>query len=136
DVGVGRIVENLVGSARLLTVFLLGGMLSSLTVLTVMGLGLTHNAVLVGASGAIFAILGLEAMRQLINWLKSRDILDRQELVLLIVIVVAQFSIDLSIPEISFTAHASGLLAGMIIGLVLALANVGRLEQNSDGIIT
>jgi rhomboid protease GluP len=133
---VGRIVENLVGSARLLTVFLLGGMLSSLTVLTVMGLGFTHYAVLVGASGAIFAILGLEAMRQLINWLKSRDILDRQELVLLVVIVVAQFSIDLSVPEISFTAHASGLVAGMIIGLVMALANGGRLEQNSEGMIT
>jgi rhomboid protease GluP len=133
---VGRIVENLVGSARLLTVFLLGGIMSSLAVLAGMKLGLTHEAVLIGASGAIFAILGLEATRELLNWWRSRDILDRRELVLLIVIVVAQFTIDLSIPEISFTAHASGLLAGMIIGLVMALANGGRLEQNSDGVIT
>lgn len=133
---VGRIVENLVGSARLLAAFLLGGVMSSLAVLAAMKLGLTHEAVLIGASGAIFAILGLEATRELLNWWRSRDILDRRELMLLIVIVVAQFSIDLSIPEISFTAHASGLLAGMIIGLALALANGGRLEQNSDGIIT
>ncbi len=133
---VGRIVENLVGSARLLTAFLLGGMMSSLAVLAAMWLGLTHYAVLIGASGAIFAILGLEATRQLLNWLRSRDILDRRELVLLVVIVVVQFSIDLSIPEISFTAHASGLIAGMIIGFVMALANGGRLEQNSQGAVT
>ncbi|MEJ2118054.1 MAG: rhomboid family intramembrane serine protease, partial [Alphaproteobacteria bacterium] len=120
---VGRIVENLVGSVRLLTVFLLGGMISSLAVLAAMAFGLTHYAVLIGASGAIFAILGLEASRQMLNWLKSRDILDSRELMLLLVIVFVQFSIDLSIPEISFTAHASGLLGGLIIGLVMALTN-------------
>lgn len=126
---VGRMVENLTGSVRMLTAYLFGGVLSSSAVLAAMWFDLTQHAVLVGASGAIFAVLGLEAARQLINWLRSRDVLDRRELLVLGAVVLMQFWIDLSVPEISLTAHASGFLGGVLIGVGLAAANGWRLER-------
>lgn len=128
---VGRMVENLVGSVRMFIVYLLGGVISSAAVLTGMWLGATNDAVLVGASGAIFAILGLEVARQGLNWFHSRDVLDRRELIVLFLIVAIQFGIDLSIPEISFTAHASGFIAGIVLGLIMALFGGGRLVRRA-----
>lgn len=117
-----RLIETMIGLRWLLATFFLGGLLSSATVLVAMYTGLTGFGVLVGASGAIFALVGIETARQIVAWWRTGDILDRRRVLLLAVIIVIQLAIDLSIPGISVTAHISGFIVGLLLGFVRAAA--------------
>ena len=117
----GRIVETTEGSWRLAATYFIGGGASSLATLGWISWAEAGNAVLLGASGAVFAILGVEAARLLFKWRRSRDVLDRRQLYLIGVILLVQFTIDLSVPQVSFVAHLSGLLAGLLLGTISVL---------------
>ena len=112
----GGLVETRQSGARLFAAYLLGGTASSLATLGWIFWAEAGNAVLMGASGAIFAILGVEAARRLTAWHRSRTLGDRQQLWFLGLILLVQFAIDLSVPEISLAAHLSGLVAGLLLG--------------------
>ncbi len=118
----GRDCEARVGSLRMLTAYLGGGLASSAGVLGVMWIGWSQPAVLVGASGAIFALIGYEVVRRLIGWTRYRDALDGRGLVIIAIVLVIQFVIDINIPQISLAAHAIGLAAGLLIGALLELS--------------
>ncbi|MGQ0674281.1 MAG: rhomboid family intramembrane serine protease [Hyphomicrobium sp.] len=115
----GRIVETAFGWQRYLIIYLLGGVLSTAAVFALMQWGSVAPAVLIGASGAIFAVFGAEAARQVAVWRRSRDALDRRQLVNLVLIMLVQVVIDFSVPEISATAHLSGFATGFLLGLAL-----------------
>ena len=117
----GRAFERRFGSLRLLLVFVLGGLASSAFVLWTMWSGYARPAVLVGASGAIFAVFGCEVAWQLVNWLRTRDASDARGLVSAAIVLAIQVAFDLSIPEVSLAAHASGLVAGFALGLAFAI---------------
>jgi membrane associated rhomboid family serine protease len=53
--------------------------------------------------------------------LRHRDVLDGKNLLMIGVIVALQVAVDLSVPQVSLAAHASGLVAGAIIGALLTL---------------
>jgi rhomboid protease GluP len=112
----GSWAETAFGRRTMLFAYLLGGAVSSLCVLGLMWSGHLPDGVLVGASGAIFTIFGLIAARHIRQWIQSRDLIDRRRVTLLAIVLLVQFTIDLSIPQISFTAHASGLALGLAIG--------------------
>lgn len=111
-----RIVEATVGPLWLIAAFVIGAVASSGAVLAAMTSGLTTEGVLVGASGAIFALVGLETARIVAAWRRTRDELDRRRVVLLVIVMVLQTVIDLSVPEISLTAHLSGFVTGLLLG--------------------
>ena len=111
-----RIVETTVGPLWLIATFVIGAVASSAAVLAAMTSGLTSEGVLVGASGAIFALVGLETARIVAAWRRTRDELDRRRVVLLVIVMVLQTVIDLSVPEISLTAHLSGFATGLFLG--------------------
>lgn len=117
----GRIVEATLGPLRTVAGFFVGGTASSAAVLAAMEWGYTEQAILIGASGGIFALFGIEVAMQLARWRRSRDILDRRRVILLAVVMLMQIVIDISMPEISMTAHLSGFAAGLLIGTLFVV---------------
>lgn len=119
----GRDTEAAFGSWRMLLIYVVGGIGSSALVLWLMANGYSDQAVLVGASGAIFALFGAIVARRLVAWLVSRDVQDLRAIMQLGVIVAIQAAIDLSVPQISFAAHAGGLIAGVLLGALLVVTD-------------
>ncbi len=118
----GRPCEQSYGSLRMLVIYVLGGLSSCGFVLWLALSGHAEPAVLIGASGAIMALFGALVARRLVSWLRYRDPLDRRTLVLLPAILLLQLAADLSSPQVSLAAHASGFLAGLLIGMVMSFA--------------
>jgi rhomboid protease GluP len=115
----GRDCESRSGSVRFLVVYLMGGVSSSAAVLALMWYRWTAPAVLIGASGAIFALIGFEVANRLLAWLSRRDAVDSRGLIIIAIVLVVQFGIDLSLPQVSLGAHASGFVAGMVLGSLM-----------------
>lgn len=113
----GRMVEAAYGSSRMALIYGLGGLASMACVLVMMRTGTIEAGFLVGASGAIMALFGAWAGRLIVIWRRSRDVLDRQPAVLMVIIMAVQCAVDLSVPQISFTGHISGFAAGFVLGL-------------------
>ncbi len=116
----GRLCERLFGSLRMALIYALGGLASSGFVVWLATTG--EPSVLVGASGAIMALFGGLVGRSVITWLRSRDSLDGRNLVLLGAIALMQVIADLATPQVSLAAHASGFVAGCVIGTLLSLS--------------
>lgn len=85
---------------------------------------------LVGASGAIFGLVGAQLVLLAQGWRRLRSRFARLRLANLGLIVLLQAAIDLSTPEISFAAHAAGLLLGLA---ATALAVPGRTRRERLG---
>jgi rhomboid protease GluP len=109
----GTQVEQLYGSARFLTIYLLAGLWGSLASFA---LGPNLSA---GASGAIFGLLGtmLAFLR------RHRDMLGdwgRQRMLNLWGIAIFNLVLGFTVPGIDNLAHLGGLLAGALLGWLLA----------------
>lgn len=117
----GRAVERSFGSLHMAAIYALGGLASSAFVLWLAATGNSEPAVLVGASGAIMALFGGLAGRSLVMWLRHRDMLDGRNLGMLAVVAALQVAVDLATPQVSLAAHASGIVAGAVIGALLTL---------------
>jgi rhomboid protease GluP len=117
----GRAVEARFGTWRMLAVYLTGGIGSCAFVLGLMHAGVIEGDFLVGASGAIMALFGALAAYQFVTWLRTRDVLDRRPVLALAGVVLLQFAIDMSIPQVSLAGHASGMAIGFLAALPLAL---------------
>lgn len=126
----GRLLEPMLGSVRMLAIYLAGAVLSSIFVLWLMASGYTAYGLLVGASGAIFALLGAEATIVLLQWWRDPENFDRRKFSTLAVMLGLQIAIDLSVPNVSFAAHVSGFFAGMIAALALVPRVRRRLQTN------
>ncbi len=113
----GRLLEPILGLPRMLVIYLVGGLASSAFVLWLMTIGDTGYGLLVGASGAIFALLGAEAALVLTSWLHDRASFDSRKLSSLAMMLTLQVVIDLSVPNISFAAHVSGFVTGLAVML-------------------
>ncbi|WP_448951442.1 rhomboid family intramembrane serine protease [Labrys neptuniae] len=122
----GRMLENAIGSLRFGVIYLAGGLISMGGVFALMQAGIVEPDLLVGASGAIFALIGAIALRRLADFLATRHIADRQSLSLIAIVLVIQATIDLSLPQISFSAHGIGFVAGIALAWLLGLARASR----------
>ena len=67
------------------------------------------------------ALFGAIAAHRLETWLRHRKEADRQALMLLPVVLVLQVAADLATPSVSLAGHASGFVAGLLIGAALSL---------------
>jgi membrane associated rhomboid family serine protease len=122
----GWLYETSLGSIRTLAIYLIGGIASSACVLWLMSTGGVRYGVLVGASGAIFALVGAEIVRRLFDWLRSRDAVDLRGLVVLASALLIEVAVDLNVTEISFAGHAAGFVTGAALGLVMMIATPWR----------
>ena len=109
----GSFVEEAFGRSRMLALYLLSGVSGGLAYLYLGG----FNTPAVGASGAIFGllggVLGYALRRGTFSW---QNPLIRQLLMLLALNLYLGFSI----PNISNTAHLGGLAGGFAFGLLVA----------------
>lgn len=113
----GGFVEALYGRPRLVALYVLGGVLSGLSVVF-----LTPREtplVLLGASGAIMALGGAVLAALLVRRDLRQTPIGRSNMIMLLILFTLQVLFDAFTPEVSGTAHASGLLAGFLLGALL-----------------
>lgn len=111
----GMEAERMFGTARFLAVYLLAGLAGSIA-----SYMFNPAALSVGASGAIFGLLGALAAfsfsaRSLIGWEASK-----MQLGQMATLVVINLAFGLAVPNIDNSAHIGGLLVGGLAGLGLA----------------
>jgi membrane associated rhomboid family serine protease len=108
----GNIVETEIGRARYIAIFVIGGLFAS-TASFVFGL---QNVPGVGASGAIFAVLGAffgyAWRRRELEFYQARI-----RNVVVLIVINALFAFQIS--SIDWHAHAGGFVAGVVLGLAV-----------------
>jgi rhomboid protease GluP len=114
---IGPGLERAIGSIRFGICYLLAGLGSGIGVLLLRLGGLNSAEQLVGASGCVMGLVGVWAGLLLRH--RHAPMAGRR-LKNILVIVAIQTAFDLSTPQISMAAHMSGLLTGVMLGLVFA----------------
>ena len=110
-------LERIIGSTRFAIGYLLAGLGSSAGVVMLHVLGLTAATQLVGASGCVMGVIGISAgllLRHRQTPLAGRRLRE------ILLIVAFQTVFDLSTPQVSLSAHLSGFVTGLAIGMVFA----------------
>jgi membrane associated rhomboid family serine protease len=113
----GPPLERSIGTTRFTACYLISGLASSAGVVVLTVMGLVHVAQLVGASGCIMGIVGAWA-GFLVRHRHAPHA--RQRLANVAMIIAIQTAFDLSTPQVSMAAHLCGLIAGFVLGLILA----------------
>ena len=119
----GPPLENAIGTVRFAICYLVAGLGSSLGVVLLWRLGWTRTDFLVGASGCVMGIVGAWG-----GWLlRHRHApIVRRRLTSLAFIVLLQTAFDFYTPQVSMTAHLSGLITGLLLGLFIARNSPAR----------
>src|SRR5438477_274214 len=113
----GPPLERSIGTIRFVVCYLISGLASGVGVVGLTLIWLVQPAQLIGASGAIMGIVGAWAG----FLMRHRHAPNaKQRLGNVVMIVVIQIAFDLSTPQVSMSAHLCGLVAGFLLGLVLA----------------
>ena len=113
----GPPLERSIGTIRFLVCYLISGLASSAGVVTLTEVGLVQVGQLIGASGCILGVVGAWAGLLLRH---RHAPFAKQRLANIGLIVAIQIAFDLSTPQISMAAHMCGLVAGFLLGFLLA----------------
>ena len=111
----GSLYEIMFGTRRFLFIYFTAGIVASITSF----LRLAPFASSVGASGAIFGILGafIFSVRRSPRWRTDR--VARSIVRQLIFFGLANIAIGMSVPKIDLAAHLGGLVTGLLLGALL-----------------
>ncbi len=113
----GPPLERAIGTMRFAACYLISGLGSSVGLVALMTLGFIQATQVIGASGCIMGVVGAWAG----FLLRHRHApLAKQRLANIGLIVAIQVAFDLSTPQVSMAAHMCGLVAGFLLGLILA----------------
>jgi rhomboid protease GluP len=124
---VGPWLERAIGHWRFALLYLGSGLGSMAAVLVLMRAGGVAPGLLVGASGAILGLVGAEVALLVRGWRGRKSRLAARRLLAMMVIIALQIVFDLTTPQVSFAAHASGFVVGAC--LVGLLALISRRSQ-------
>lgn len=108
---VGPMIENLYGKTKYIAIYLVSGIISSLFSF------LFSPSVSIGASGAIFGLLGVV----LVFAIKERKRVGKNFFMNIASVVALNLFIGLSVPGIDNFAHLGGLLSGITLGTLVSL---------------
>lgn len=111
---IGPFVEKLYGKYRYMCIYFVCGIVSSLCSF------LFSDYVSIGASGAIFGLLGIV----FVFALKERKRIGKGFLMNIVSVVVMNLIIGISLPGIDNFAHLGGLLSGVALGFLLKLKDM------------
>jgi rhomboid protease GluP len=118
----GGRVERALGGPRTALVYLAAGTLGMVAHTLLVALGLMPPAIMVGASGGVMGLAGAAGAIALGGWRRQGVAAARRELGFIVLLVVAQAAMDLSLPGVSFLAHAVGAAGGFALaGLMVDL---------------
>lgn len=129
----GPFVERALGRAKFVALYLLAGLAGSTTLLVFQltveraqlsareaasfgDVALKLYPPAVGASGCVMGVIGATMAILGRAWLKERAAVAGSRLMLLVLMIGVQTVIDLTQKQISFKAHAAGLVAGLVFG--------------------
>ncbi len=112
----GSAVEKTMGRWRLLAVFLVGGALGNF-----LSASVAHYDVAIGASGGIFAVIGAFGVGVWRLRSPMYFALRRRLMMLLAVMVAADFAIGGLEPQVDNLAHVGGFAAGILLASVFAI---------------
>jgi membrane associated rhomboid family serine protease len=106
----GIYLERIVGHIRLLFIYLVSGVIS-----TIASFYLAPHAISVGASGALFGLVGAYSTfilmhRRAMNWQGIPAIIE------LIIIIGFNLGLGLVVPNVDNSAHVGGLISGCFLG--------------------
>ena len=121
----GPPLERSIGTGRFLACYLISGLGSGAGVVVLTELGLVQVGQVIGASGCIMGVVGAWAGFLLRHHHEPRA---KQRLANIGLIVLIQIAFDVSTPQISMASHMCGLVAGFVLGLILA-PRTGRISQ-------
>lgn len=121
---IGVWVEQMLGRWRTLLIYFAAGIGSAAFV----ALSLSANETLVGASGAIFGLVGAQIVLLARGLRRRRSRLAQQRLITLGLVILLQVLFDLATPEVSGAAHMAGLVTG---ALVASLVMLGRARPDA-----
>lgn len=111
---IGFALERRWGCWRLLLIYVLGGLLGN----CLSSLGGSYNVVSVGASGALFALVGAALSWITYNYRDSPNAV--REVVLLLIILVCNVITGVFVPNIDNYCHGGGFLGGLLLGVAAA----------------
>jgi membrane associated rhomboid family serine protease len=115
----GELIHQYFDDKKLLIVYVFSAIMGATFSVVSVLLGLRYDSVSVGASGAVFGLLG---MIMTSSWKSDRNpegIALPIDYVQLLPYVVFSLIIGFLIPGINNSAHIGGLLGGMILGLII-----------------
>jgi rhomboid protease GluP len=116
----GSDVERALGRWRTAAIYAVSGLLSMATILLLVAAGWMKPDLTVGASGAIFGLLGAQLAILAVGWRRLRSPASVGRLRALLLVIGLQVAFDLSTPEIASAAHAAGGVVGLLMTLLLA----------------
>ena len=114
----GPMVEFALGWRRFLLLYLLTG-LGSMAVVLALTATVREPGLLVGASGAIMGLIGATGALLLRGWRRDKARAARRRLGGVLVIVLVQSTFDTVVPQVSMTAHLSGVALGFLVAFAL-----------------
>jgi rhomboid protease GluP len=117
---IGVWVEQMLGRWRTLVIYFAAGLGSAAFVLE----SLPSDTVMVGASGAIFGLVGAQIALLGEAWRRHRSRHAGQRLFNLGLIILLQIAFDLATPEVSGGAHAAGLVTGLAAAVLVMLGHL------------
>ena len=136
---IGELVEYYYGGKKLFVTYIIGGiggaLLTYLTSLpTFLALGLSYNSFSLGASGSIFALLGLLVGGTLKRRRYGADLPFKTSDLLIYIIPVILISFIPGL-NINIWSHIGGLIAGVILGYIFD-HTIGNVDTNFQKILT
>lgn len=123
----GRQVERYYGSLKYLFIYLVSGLLGSVFSAVFM----SANTLSIGASGAIFGLLGSIAYFSYHYRATIQEFLKGS----VIPVIVVNLAMGFMIPGIDFYAHIGGLIGGILTSMIIGIGDKSRKKDFINGII-
>jgi rhomboid protease GluP len=115
----GPFVEGALGRLRFVVTYLASGVLALGAIVLLARAGvLPEDDLLVGASACVMGLVGASGAVLFRGWRMGARTAGRR-LGRVVLIIVLQAAFDLSTPEVSFTAHLAGAIAGFLVGYAI-----------------
>ena len=124
---IGPQVENYYGKFKYLLIYLVSGLLGSLFSAVFMG----DNTFSIGASGAIFGLLGSIGYFTYYYRATLKGLLNSP----ISYIILINLAYGLIIPDIDISAHIGGLIGGLLLSMAIGIGDKGRKNDEINGII-
>lgn len=114
----GPFIELALGLRRFLLIYLATG-ISSMVIVFKLSSGAADQELTVGASGCIMGLVGATGAIMLRGWRREKALTAKKRLGAMILVVLTQTMFDSMVPQVSMTAHLSGVVIGFLLTLRL-----------------
>ena len=123
----GPVVERYYGKTKFLIIYMLSGILGSIFSAAFM----SANTISIGASGAIFGLLGSIAYFTYYYRATLQGLLRSQ----ILPVILLNLALGFMIPGIDVSGHIGGLIGGILVSMAIGIGDKGRTSDQINGII-